>query len=385
MDIEDYEPDQLVADRFRRDRDNVVTQNERALLGEIWRNPGLPRSSLGASLELTQQSIHRLVAQLEARRLIQLGELCPPVYKGKPSPALHLNPLFGVSLGLSIDTDVAGLTLMRFDGSYDTSNIKIEDRSANKALNEIETAVDTLLANNNVKRTDIIGIGVAIAGFRIEGSRYSTPEPLSDWSSLQLAPFISDRFRLPVWTENGSNCSAVCELMLGVGRNVQNFVYLSFNYGLGAGVVLNSQLQTGGFGNAGEVSGMFTPQEMPHRPALKSLIEELRKDGLEVTMIEQLKDDFDPSLPSVQRWLDRVTPQHNRLINTLSAVIDPQSIVYGGQIPSALASSLIQRSVDFGETRHGVRRRRPEEVISRIEGNSAAIGAASLPLKHLFF
>ncbi|WP_246617772.1 hypothetical protein [Rhizobium populisoli] len=45
---------------------------------------------------------------------------------------------------------------------------------------------------------------------------------------------------------------------------------------------------------------------------------------------------FDPKLPGVLEWVEEVTPAYNRLVNAIRAAIDPQGIVFGGQIRPVL-------------------------------------------------
>lgn len=387
MNSSTYDPRAGICSKFLREKgaQAAVSVNERRLLSEIWDTPGLTRSALGGRLDLTQQSIHRIVSQLEERGLLLLGDLEPPPFKGQPSPRLLLNPQYACAIGVSINTDSAGVALMDFSGRVMTRALSIDRLSMQETLEQIDTRIDALLVEAGFARISVVGIGFAIAGFLVEGTAYNAPEPLSQWSMVQLGPLLSEWFKLPVWTENGANAGALCERMLGVGRSARDFVYLSFNYGFGGGVVLNGELVRGGFGNAGELSGMFTPEEAPDRPRLASLLDMLRQGGAPVGTIGDLGKTFDMSWPGVAEWLNRVTPAHNRIINVLNAVVDPEVVVFGGQIPPPLAEALIERTIIFGEPRYGVYRKFPKIVVSEIRGETSAIGAASLPLKDVFF
>lgn len=382
-----HDPLARVHERFRRengDRD-PVSLNERAVLARIWSARGLTRSALQSQLDLTQQSIHRIISQLEERRLVLVGDLEPPAYKGKPSPRLTINPRFACVAGISINTDSAGIALMDFAGGVQTRSIPIANLTLEEGLSRVGDVIAALRLTAGFSRDDMFGIGFAISGFAIEGTRYNAPEPLSHWSDIELGPLLSDHFNLPVWTENGANTGAICEQMLGVGRDIDNFVYLSFNYGFGAGLIIDGQLARGGFGNAGELSGMFDNRETTYRPALRSLLNALQANGVEVSTIFDLYHRFDVTWPGVAAWLDQVEPHHNRVVNVLSAVVDPEVIVFGGQIPRELADALIARTEYWGEARHGIRRRMPRLLVSEIGGETAAIGSAALALKKGFF
>ena len=379
-----YSPDVLMKRRFHRapgDR-RAASPNERSILAEIWRQPEIARAMLSGKFNITQQSIHRITSALEARGLISLGPLEPPKFRGKPSPKLSLNPRFACALGISINTDSASIALMDFAGKVRTRIIALEGLAMDATMRRIDTIANELLSEMGFERPDLFGVGFAISGFVIEGTRYSAPEPLHEWSQPQLRPYLAEHFRLPVWTENGANTGALYERMFGLGQRYNNFAYLSFNYGFGGGIILDGELMRGGFGNAGELSGMFTMDEMDDRPRLRSLIQELQRHGVSVSSIHELAQRFDPDWPGVQAWLDRVSPATSRVINVLSAVVDPEIVVFGGQIPTALAKMLIARTQFFHtEARYGVIRKQPQLRPASMGGETAAIGAALLPFK----
>lgn len=382
-----YDPLPLIPERFHRDAGHPlpVSDNERRVLGAAWDSRGLTRSALSHRLDLTQQSIHRLIEQLCERGMLRLGALEPPVYKGKPSPRLDLSPDHACTYGISINTDTAGLAVMDFAGGVTTRMLEIDGIPMEPALDTIARTLEEMREEAGFPRDRVFGIGFAISGFLVEGTRYNAPEPLTGWSERQMGPYLAARFGLPVWTENGANTGALCERMLGIGREVEDFAYLSFNYGFGGGIITGGNLLRGGFGNAGELSGMFTPQEAASRPALRYLLDRLQANGIEVRTINELSQRFDMNWPGVADWLDTVAPYHSRVVNVLSATVDPQVIVLGGQIPPALAEALIERTEFWQVPRHGVNRRIPDLRVSAIRGETSAIGAASLPLKNGFF
>lgn len=125
--------------------------------------------------------------------------------------------------------------------------------------------------------------------------------------------------------------------------------------------------------------------EEANRPALRSLVEDLRANGIDVAGVEDLRQRFDPAWPGIEGWIARVLPQLTRIIFGLQGIIDPEAIVFGGQIPPALADTLIAR-ISFGESAR-YNRPLPAPVLIKGEasGEPAATGAALLALKKRYF
>ena len=380
------DPTTLLPQRFCRHGAAVVSRNERQMLSAVWQDPEQTRASLTARMELTQQSVHRLLSTLHDDGMILFGPLIPPKHKGKPSPRLLLNPRFGCALGVSLDTDRVGVACMDFAGGHVTRQFSIAGDSVEAVLNRIDEAFDALLEQTRFRREDVLGVGFAIAGYLMKNGRYNPPDPLKHWSEVDLARRVSERFGLPCWTDNSANTAALCEAMFGLGRRHRDLVYLSFNYGFGAGIISEGDLLRGAFGNAGEIGMIFTPEEAGIRPALGLLLAHLRHAGRgELRSIEELDRAVSPMLPEVTDWVGQVAPQLNRVLNAVTAVADPACIVFGGQIPRPLAQAFIDRAEFFARPRHGHINPLPELAISTLGGETPAVGAACLPLRALLF
>lgn len=378
-------PRDLLAARFARHGGAVVSANERRIAAKLWQAPEQTRAALTTQMNLTQQSVHRLLTTLQDEGLILFGPLVPPKHKGKPSPQVLLNPRFGCAFGVSLDTDALGVTCMDFAGGHVTRQIAIDGDSIDIVLDRLDDAFAALLAQTRFTRADVMGIGFAISGYLMKNGRYNPPLPLAPWSEVDLARTVSDRFGLPCWTDNTANTAALSEAMFGLGRRYRDFAYLSFNYGFGAGIISDGDLHRGAFGNAGEISLIFNLDETDRRPALGVLLAHLRGQGLDVRSIADLDRLVDPMHPAVLDWVARVSPQMNRALNVLMAIVDPACIVFGGQIPRPLAQAFIDRAEFFARPRHGHINPLPDLAVTSISGPSASIGAACLPMRALAF
>jgi predicted NBD/HSP70 family sugar kinase len=243
-----------------------------------------------------------------------------------------------------------------------------------------------MLGQSGISQATLCGLGFAMAGFFVDGSRnFNAPEPLRDWSLVDLEPELADLFDVPIFLENSATAGAIGESLSGVGQRFETFAYLSFNYGFGGGIIIDGKPYLGRRGNAGEFSSLFTQEEGPRRPALQYLLRMLQNDGVSVSGIDELRRSFDPSWPSVHAWIEMVMPQMDRMVMALSGILDPEAIVFGGEIAPELARMLIARVTLSSGHRYGVAPPQPHLLLSETTGDPAATGAALLPLKYRFF
>lgn len=362
------------------------SNNERMILEIIRRSGGMPRAGVASLTNLTQQSVHRIIDTLVEDELLLLGD---PIIQGRgqPSPQVRLNPAARYSVGVSINTDSALFCITDFTCQLvHLERVMFPPTDRKATLDALRQILEMALDEKKLTRGRLAGVGFAIAGYFVEGRKFFvTPDPLDQWSYVDVATELRSLLHTKIWTENNSTSAAIGEAVLGAGLKYPTFGYLSFNYGFGAGVVIDGQPLSGAFGNAGEISRLFPPHEMNSRPALGELIKRLRDRGIPLRSVTELRESFDPNWPGVAEWVQEVAPQLNRAIDGLRAVIDPAAIVFGGELPQALGELLlaVPRWPEGG--RYGRVAPDPVKFLSSIEGDPAVLGAALIPLKSDYF
>lgn len=364
-----------------------MSPSERVVLDAVRRLGPIARSSLPMHCNLAQQSVHRIADELIKQGFIEVRE-AERGRRGQPSPRLALSVGERFSVGLAVNTDCAIVCLANMQCEViDEVRLRTSPADMMRTLADARAALERMLARNHVSHAQVLGLGVGMTGFFAPTpGQVNAPEPLRSWSLVDLFSPLREAFELPVRIQNNATTAAVGELLNGVGRQAKSFVYLSFNHGLGGGIVINGQVLLGAHGNAGEVGLCLTPDEAEDRPALGTLMAELRRHSVAVDSIEDLRQRFNMDWPGVSVWLERSTPQLQRIVNSVIAVIDPQAIVFGGQLPPVLGAALIKRVADGQyEPRYGVGPIRPEFVLSNPSVDASAAGAAALILKEAYF
>lgn len=371
---------------FRRRGDAAtVSATERRVLEVIRRSGVTSRADLTRATDLAPQSISRLVEALEARGLVQFGGR-RNIGRGHPSLSVSLTPSAAYGVGVSVTTDQAALALIAFDGAVIAERtLDLPGMIVAEVVAAVQAEVEQLFAEHQLDRRRLFGLGLAMSGFFTSEGGVNPPDPLAHWSDADIAETFMRAFDRPVWVENDGSASAIGESLYGVGLKHATFAYLYFTYGFGGGLVLDGKLTRGRFGNAGEFSAMLPASRHADRPTLELLRRMLAEHGVELASIAELTARFDPEWPGVDAWIERVRGPLSDIVSAISAVADPAAIVFGGQAPKPLAQRLIAAVEFYNRARRGERRPTPELLVSPISGNTAAIGAASMPFKYAFF
>jgi len=366
--------------------DPLLSANDRAILNVVRRSEGLVRSGIAGKTHLTQPSVHRILDSLVQRGLIRVGE-ARASGPGKPSPEIHLDREHHFSLGISVNTDEATVCLANLAGEVVAVKNLPDPSDRTRILRDTATATDQMLAEVGRTSDDLIGVGLAIAGFFVAKGQLNAPEPLSEWSLVDLDHHLSEVFSCRTWVENNATTGAIGESFWGVGRRASHFAYFSFNYGFGGGAILDGQPYRGSHGNAMEISEVFDDVEMQDRPALSYLLEELRAENVEIASVAELRRHFDPDWPGVEAWIERIMPALSRAVRAVRSVLDPQVIVFGGEIPEVLAERLIERIEERPSDwyRYGAPPPTLELAFTEAPDVGPALGAALIPLTAQIF
>ena len=359
--------------------------NERRVLDLLFRGHCRTQSSIAMTLDLTQQSVSRILATLRARGAVVTADEASPGKRGYPSNAFVLAPHFSHSIGISVMTDAVALAVLDFTGAVVAERrAKFPRVEIADVLDWIDDQIASVTTQADLSIARLAGVGVAIAGSFVEGGGFNTPFALDDWAGIDVEARFADRLGLPAFADNDGNAAAVAESILGVGRWAPSFAYLYLSAGVGGGLILDGKLWRGRFGNAGEFAGGLPPNIYPF-PNLELLRQLVAADGIDVPTVDALVQSFDPAWPAIDVWIARVRDSLSIIVSNATAILDLDAVVLGGRMPRALAERVIPAIDLYDQRRRSVPRPVAKLVPAEAHGEVAAIGAGLLPLQKAFF
>jgi len=236
------------------DQESVRKVNSSLVLNALRLHAPISRAELANITKLNRSTISNIVnALLEDGLVLETDTLESKI--GRPGIALALRPEAGAVIGVEIGvgfisvilTDFVANILWREWIEFSLSKPQIE------IVSEAERLIDQAISFAKERHLRLLGIGLGVPGLVNVQKGELLFAPNLGWRDVPLRLMWNQRFHLPLYVENEANLGALGEYYFGVGRDVDNFIYLSSGVGLGGGVIINGKLFTGGRGFAGEI------------------------------------------------------------------------------------------------------------------------------------
>lgn len=398
---------------------SVKAHNIQAVLLSLLYEENLSRTELAERINLSSTTITNLITELLEEGLVSesnctdsVSEQSRPV--GRPRTALCLEPnaRFVIGVHVGVGTFRISLTNLRDEivASYMASFDLRED--ALRVIDQIITAIESLIAESRTDRNLILGVGMGLSGLVDFKTGVNVLAPNLNWRHVPVKEVMTSRLGMPVVADNNVRCMALGEAYFGMGRGLSSLAFVYGRIGVGAGFIYQGQVFRGSSMGAGEIGHTTLllrdgePCRCGKTGCLETLVSETaflnqaqqiaqrHPEGIlagvirqksNQNMMENIVESAHLGDDSVRRMLsDRAYYLGVALANMVN-LYNPEMIILGGLFTQAgdhfitPLKATVQK-MSFGDLGKRV----------RIEGTSfgwkaGVIGAAALALTHLFY
>lgn len=251
----------------RSDQTTVRRANLGVVLQQIAGGEPRSRARVAAETGLTRGTVSSLVAELiELDLLRETGEDERSGRAGRPGQVLELGDSI-VAIGLEVNVDYLAVCVedmkgnVRYEKHVHSDNRRSAPRPVLNRLARMAEDALKLIADENLVR---VGVAVALPGLVEADSGTLLRAPNLGWSEIAVAREVSARLGgLHVRVDNEANLAALVEHWQGVARNVDNFICVFGEVGVGAGIFIAGDLFRGAHGFGAELGHITVDPEGP--------------------------------------------------------------------------------------------------------------------------
>ena len=228
------------------------------ILGLIRTTGLISRTDLARQTGLSQASVTGVTADLIKEGLIE--EKQAGAYEGGRRPTLLAIRPDGVHVvGVNMSIDQLRVVIVNFQAELKAAHTIILEKdfySPEEIVALIVQAIQACIWEANFSKEQIAGVGVGIPG-PVDSKRGVVKFlPNYGWEEIPLKEMLKQKINHPVFIDNSSNNLAIAEYWYGSGKGKDNFLVVTLENGVGAGMVVNGQLVRGHSGIASEFGHM---------------------------------------------------------------------------------------------------------------------------------
>lgn len=346
----------------------------------------------------------------EVGRLIELGLLDEEGLAesdgGRRSALLGIPRSAGLIAAIDLGAtsiDVALTTLGSEIVAHRGESADIKD-GPKPVLRRTREMLSELLEEQMAGAKDVIAIGIGVPGpVEQAAGVLRSPPIMPGWDQFPIKSAFAGEYAAPVFVDNDVNVMALGEHWGGVGRGVDNLLFIKVGTGIGGGIIADGHIYRGTQGCAGDIGHISVDpngpvctcgnlgclEAMAAAPAIVLEAERRAREGLSPVLAELLAEKGELTAVDVGRAAGvgdyealQVVRQSGRLIGqvlaTLVSVLNPSLIVIGGGVSqighsflAEIRSAVYQRSLPLATRNLPI-------VLSELENRAGVVGASVL-------
>jgi predicted NBD/HSP70 family sugar kinase len=235
------------------DPSDIRRHNLSLVLREVAEGGPRSRATLALETGLNKSTVSSLVAELGELRLLRESGQERPGAVGRPAQNVELDPDGPFVLGLEINVDYLAVWAADLGGAVRHRAFVASDNRdlPERVIARLEQLAREALDQPFAAGRSPVAAALAVPGI-VDDAGALAVAPNLHWEDVPITQMLSESLG-PVSVENEANLGALAELTEGAARGLSDFVYISGEIGIGAGIVIGGDLFRGACGFGGEI------------------------------------------------------------------------------------------------------------------------------------
>jgi predicted NBD/HSP70 family sugar kinase len=356
------------------------------------------RAAIAQETGLNKTTVSSLVGELIDFGLVRETEVELRGTVGRPALPVELTGRRVVGLGLELGVDFLAVRAADLAGDErHRALVSVDNRGrpVDEVLDDLARLAGEALTV--VRDQDLLTAGavVAVPGL-VDSDGRLLVAPNLGWTGVSVPELVGDRLGrppFPIQAENEANLGALAELWGGAGREFSDFIYISGELGIGAGIIVGGELFRGAHGFGGELGHTTIEPDgrlcacgnrgcLETRVALGALLRDAGLDpGARVGELAERAEAGEEQvlevLADAGRWLGVGVASAANLLN-------PRGVVVGGYFATLAPWLLPGLREELDARVLAAEWDAPRVVTSELGAEAAVRGASALALRRVF-
>jgi predicted NBD/HSP70 family sugar kinase len=321
--------------------------NERTVLECVRVFGPISRAQIARQTALSKPTVSLALEHLRRAKLVrEAGRTSGG--KGPTAVLYELNPRAGWVVGIDVGRNWVRAAIADVTGEFVARrDERAKVGGARKLITQIGSIAHALAADAGIGWRQVTFATVGSPGvFDPQRGQVALAYSLPGWGRQGLVELVQEELGTKTLFENDVNLAALGERWHGLGKDVDDFVYLHVGTGVGMGIVVGGELYRGASGKAGEVgylplagTDIGDPESIRRGPldtaaSASGVVATARRAGMEPSSLTA-QQVFSAARDGDRKARRVVAEEARRIalaVAAVSAVVDPELVILGGGI-----------------------------------------------------
>jgi predicted NBD/HSP70 family sugar kinase/biotin operon repressor len=327
----------------------IKETNRKKIISLLLKKNEITKLDISRELDISITTVSTNITELKSEGIVEDVRSLEST-GGRKAIAIKLNENCRYSIGVALTLNHIKISLVNLKRNVIESIRVRHNDGIENIINLANENIKMIMEKYNIGSENLLGIGISLQGtvdFNAGVVKYSYLLGIKDFNLRERFEYLN----VPIFVDNEANLSAYYEF-LNRKDMLKNLLYVSITDGLGLGIIINGKIYRGDNNSSGEMGHMKI--ELYGRKckcgargcleaytSMNSLVDDYNEVvDIKIKDIDEFEEKYIQIDKVAQMLLDKYLKTLSLGISNLIMILDPNSVIIGGDINSLLKDKI---------------------------------------------
>lgn len=324
----------------------IKETNRKKIIGLLLEKNEITKLDISRMLDISITTVSTNITELKNEGIVEDVRSLEST-GGRKAIAIKLNESCRYSIGVALTPSHIKISLVNLKKNIiENISIRHKNNGIENIINLLSDNLEILMRKHEITSENLLGLGISVPGtvdFKEGIIKYSYLLGVKNFNIKEKFEYLN----VPVFVDNEANLSAYYEF-LNRKDMLKNLLYVSITDGLGLGIIINGKIYRGDNNSSGEMGHMKIALNgkkckcgakgcLEAYTSMNSLVDNYNEvTDIKISDIDEFEQKYIQKDKVTEKILDKYLKTLSLGISNLIMILDPNSVIVGGDINSLL-------------------------------------------------
>ncbi|OOM82598.1 N-acetylglucosamine repressor [Clostridium puniceum] len=328
----------------------IKETNRKKIIGLLLEKNEITKLDISRMLDISITTVSTNITELKNEGIVEDVRSLEST-GGRKAIAIKLNESCRYSIGVALTANHIKISLVNLKKNIiENISIRHKNNGIENIINLLSQNLKILMEKHKIISENLLGLGISVPGtvdFKEGIIKYSYLLGVKDFNIKEKFEYLN----VPIYVDNEANLSAYYEF-LNRKNELKNLLYVSITEGLGLGIIIDGKIYRGDNNSSGEMGHMKIAMNgkickcgargcLEAYTSMNSIIDNYNEiTESNIIDIDDFEKKYIKKDQASQKILDKYSKTLALGISNLIMILDPNSVIIGGDINSLLKDKI---------------------------------------------